>query len=99
MMQGRSQGARIEGWSVGRGSWDVPSPPTGGWVWGGDCAVCPSREFKNNYQNGSSKLPIPYLPVLPESEVPVKLKFIGDRSSILETIITPSGKLRVRAKK
>jgi len=31
--------------------------------------------------------------VLPESEVHVELKFIGDRSGILGTIITPWGKL------
>jgi len=37
------------------------------------------------------------LPVLPELEVVhVELKFIGDRSSILGTIITPSGKFRVK---
>jgi len=33
---------------------------------------------------------------LPASEVHVELKFIGDLSSILGTIITPSGKLRAK---
>ena len=37
-------------------------------------------------------------PCFPESEVCVEMKFIGDRSSILGTII-PSGKLRAKMTK
>jgi len=37
--------------------------------------------------------------VLPESEVRVEVKFIGDCSSMLGTVITPSGKLLVKMTK
>ena len=61
----------------------VPSPRS--WVWIGG-----THEFFY-CQNGEwSCILGSKLPVLPESEVRVQVKFIGDRSNILETIITPS---------
>jgi len=66
--------------------------------WGLRWGLCPLPKTIFLYQSGEFLcIPginyLPFLPFLPESEIRVELKFIGDRSSILGIIITPFGKL------
>ena len=83
-----ARGAQVEaprGW--------CPLPTRGG-VWEGGCAPSPEN-FLNFYvkivSSGAFWVAISYrlAACFTESEVRVELKFIGDRSGILGTIITP----------
>jgi len=64
----------------------------------------PKKFFESLYQNGELSCILcsnefSSAASFTESEVRAELKFIGDRSSILGTIITPCGKLRAKMTK